>query len=126
VWLGVPIVEAIHGEQLQQHGGRVGIRDVGLLESALARPLNRNAYERATVHELAAEIGFGIARNHPFVDGNKRTAFVAAALFLEMNGMQMTAPEADVVLTFLALAAGRLSVAELSVFFERHTKPVAR
>ncbi len=109
-WLDREIILAIHEEQLAQHGGSVGIRDVRLLESALARPVDMAAFDDAAdVATLAAAYAFGIARNHPFVDGNKRTAYVAMELFLIDHGHLLDAEDGDAVLTFLALAAGELS-----------------
>jgi death-on-curing protein len=103
-WLSKALILAIHDEQLAEHGGRTGVRD----ESALARPHNRLAYDtKADLPTLAAAYAF-IARNHPFVDGNKRTAFVAAEVFLELNGMTLTASDEDCVLTMLRLAAGEI------------------
>ena len=108
-WLSKALNLAVHDEQLAEHGGGIGVRDNGLLESALARPQNRLAYDaRADVPALAAAYAFGLVRNHPFVDGNKRTAFVAAELFLELNGMTLTASDEDCVLTMLSLAAGEI------------------
>jgi len=86
IWVDPTVVLAVHEEQLAEYGGSAGIRDAGLLESALARPKNLAAYGEPDVAELAASYGFGIARNHPFVDGNKRTAFVSVELFLRLNG----------------------------------------
>ncbi len=100
-----------------------GLRDAGALESALARPRNLVAYGKPSVHELAAAYAFGIARNHPFVDGNKRTAFVASVVFLETNGWSFTASEEDVVVTFLALAAGGLTQDRLAKWFVANTDP---
>jgi death-on-curing protein len=108
-WLSKALVLAIHDEQLAEHGGGVGVRDAGLLESALARPQNRLAYDaKADLPTLAAAYAFGLARNHPFVDGNKRTAFVAAELFLDLNGMTLAANDHDCVLTMVQLAAGEI------------------
>lgn len=108
-WLSKGLILAIHDEQLAEHGGGAGVRDDGLLESALARPQNRLAYDEAVdLATLAAAYAFGIARNHPFVDGNKRTAFVAAEVFLDLNGMTLTASDEDCVLTMLRLAAGEI------------------
>ena len=107
------IVLAIHEEQLAQHGGGVGLRDEGLLESALARPVNTAAYNpTADVALLAAAYAFGIAKNHPFIDGNKRTAYVAMELFLMDNGYVLTASDEDALLTMLRLAAGETSEEE--------------
>jgi len=106
-WLPRALILAIHDEQLAEHGGGVGIRDEGLLDSALARPQNRFEYdESADLATLAAAYAFGIAKNHPFVDGNKRTAYVAAELLLDLNGMALTASDEECVLTMLRLAAG--------------------
>ena len=108
-WLSKDLMLAIHDEQLAEHSGGIGVRDAGLLDSALARPQNRLAYDaRADLPALAAAYAFGLARNHPFVDGNKRTAFVAAELFLDLNGMSLAASDEDCVLTMLRLAAGEL------------------
>jgi death-on-curing protein len=102
-WLSRALILAIHDEQLAEHGGGTGIRDDGLLDSALARPRNHAAADIAT---LAAAYAFGIAKNHPFIDGNKRTAYVAAELLLDLNGVALTASDEDCVLTMLGLAAG--------------------
>jgi death-on-curing protein len=102
------VLLAIHEEQLAEHGGASGIRDQGLFESAIARAQQLEAYGKPDVAALAAAYGFGLARNHPFVDGNKRTAFVAVELFLDLNGFELTATDADAVMTMLALAAGEL------------------
>lgn len=108
-WLTKALNLAVHDEQLAEHGGGIGVRDSGLLESALVRPQNRLAYDiSADLPALAAAYAFGLARNHPFVDGNKRTAFVAAELFLELNGMTLTASDDDCVLTMVRLAAGEI------------------
>ncbi len=120
-WISKAAVLAIHGEQLTEHGGGTGIRDEGLLESALSRPLHLALYNNAEVMELTAAYAFGIARNHPFVDGNKRTAFIVAVTFLFLNGYVITASEKEVVETFLHLAAGELSEKELSLWFSKHT-----
>lgn len=108
VWIDAAVILAVHEEQLAEHGGGAGVRDAGLMDSALARPVNLAAYGDPDVAELAAAYGFGLARNHPFVDGNKRTAFVAVELFLALNGWALAATDADCVLTMLALAAGDL------------------
>jgi death-on-curing protein len=108
-WLTKAVILAIHDEQLAEHGGGTGVRDDGLLDSALARPQNRLAYDAAAdLATLAAAYAFGLARNHPFIDGNKRTAFVAAEVFLDLNGMTLTASDEDCVLTMLRLAAGEI------------------
>ena len=113
---------ALHAASLAEHGGAPGIRDEGLLESALARPQNLAAYGDAPIHVLAASCAYGLARNHPFVDGNKRCAFLVAAVFLELNGWELTASEADAAMTFLKLAAGELKESELASWFERNSR----
>jgi len=122
-WLDRRDVEAIHAAQVMEFGGLQGLRDEGGLESALARPRNLAAYERPDLCRLGAAYAFGVCRNHPFVDGNKRTAFVSAAVFLEINGRILTASEEDVVVTFLALAAGEPGEQELGRWFESNSKP---
>jgi death on curing protein len=114
IWVHADVALAIHDEQLREHGGLAGVRDAGLLYSALARPENLAAYGTPDAAELAASFAFGIARNHPFNDGNKRTAYVVTELFLALNGFDLRASDADAVLTFLALAAGELSEAALA------------
>jgi len=108
-WLLYQAVTHIHSLLLAEHGGSTGIRDESLLRSALDRPKNKFAYDaNCSLHQLAAAYAFGIVRNHPFIDGNKRTAFVCAALFLEMNGLTINASEADTVITIESLAAGTI------------------
>lgn len=120
-WLTIDAVLAIHRLQIAEHGGDAGVRDIGLLESALARPKNVEAYEpEADIARLAASCGFGIAKNHPFIDGNKRTALVATRTFLILNGITLEATEEDKYLTFLALAEGSLSEDELVAWFRDH------
>jgi death on curing protein len=104
VWIDPRVLLAVHDEQLVEHGGAAGTRDLGLFESALARPRNLALYGAPDVADLAASYGCGIARNHPFIDGNKRTAFVAVELFLVLNGRRLAADDADCVLTMLAVA----------------------
>lgn len=116
VWLDPAVLTAVHDEQLAEHGGAAGVRDVGMFESALARPRHLVAYGDPSVAELAAAYGFGIARNHPLIDGNKRTAFVAVELFLALNGHELTAGDADCVLTMLAVAAGEISEARFAAW----------
>jgi death on curing protein len=116
-WLDREIILAIHEEQLAQHGGGVGIRDEGLIDSALGRPQNVAAYNPdADLCDLAAAYAYGIAKNHPFIDGNKRTAYVAMELFLIEHGLMLTADDGDAVVTFLGLAAGEISEAELAAW----------
>lgn len=124
VWIEESVAWAVHEVQLAEHGGSAGVRDAGLLQSALARPLNLVAYGEADAATLAAAYGFGIARNHPFIDGNKRTAFVSAELFLALNGYALTAQDAECVTTMLALAAGELPEAEFAAWIKTHlTQP---
>jgi len=113
-WMSIPLVIAIHDEQLAIHGGSSGLRDAALLESALGRPQNKWAYEKAGLAELAAAYGFGIARNHPFVDGNKRTALLAIFTFLGVNGVDFIVPEAEAAAMILSLAAGEISEENLT------------
>ncbi|MXP42316.1 type II toxin-antitoxin system death-on-curing family toxin [Altererythrobacter soli] len=117
VWLREDVVLAFHDEQLAEHGGAAGIRDRGLLDSALARPQNLQAYGEPDAAALAAAYAYGIARNHPFVDGNKRTAAVAALLFLDLNSAAYSIGEAELVVMVLALAAGELSEDEVAQWF---------
>lgn len=121
VWLDARDAIAFHAEQIARFGGQPGVRDRGLLESALARSRNLAEYGKPTLIELAAAYAFGIARNHPFIDGNKRAALVCAFVFLEINGWSIEAPEAEAVLTFLALAEGKLPEAELAAWMARHS-----
>ena len=114
----------MHGEQLAQHGGALGLRDAALLESALARPLNHAGYGKADIAELGAMYAIAIARNHPFVDGNKRTGFMAMVLFLALNGMPLEAPDAEAIVAMLDMAAGELSDPEFTAWVRDHTKPV--
>jgi death on curing protein len=121
VWVPDNVVLAIHEAQLAEHGGIAGIRDEGLLSSALARPLNLDAYgEKPDAASLAAAYAFGIARNHPFLDGNKRTAFVVIELFLNLNDWILSADDADCISTMLALAAGNLSENLLADWLRKH------
>lgn len=117
VWLDRAILEAIHFDQIQEHGGRLGVRDEGLIESALARPRNKWAYEEACdLASLAAAYGYGLARNHPFVDGNKRVAFMAMYVFLGLNGWDLDAPEPEVVTVVNDVASRRLGEEELAAW----------
>jgi death on curing protein len=113
-WLTVAMIVAIHDEQLAIHGGAAGLRDHALLGSALDRPRNKWAYEQAELSELAAAYGYGIARNHPFIDGNKRTALLAIYTFLGVNDVDFIVPEADAATIILALAAGEVSEENLA------------
>lgn len=116
-WIATEVALAAHVEQLAEHGGGDGIRDAGALESAMARPRNLADYGEPDAAALAAAYAFGIARNHPFVDGNKRTAAVVSETFLMLNGHALGASDAEVVVAFVALAAGELSEDELADWF---------
>jgi len=109
IWIEQDLVLAVHDRQLVEHGGGEGLRDEGLLQSALVRPLNHFAYESTDIVELAAKYTAGIVQNHPFVDGNKRTGFVVGILFLELNGYRFTASEEAAAQAIIELAAGRMS-----------------
>lgn len=116
----------MHEESLAEHGGSQGIRDQGALEAALARPQNLLAYSehKPSLYDLAAAYAYGIARSHPFTDGNKRSAAIVSMAFLDRNGQQIGAPQAEVFLTFWRLAAGRVTEGDLSEWFKRHAKPL--
>lgn len=119
-WVATEAAIAAHVEQLAEHGGGEGTRDSGALESAMARPRNLADYGEPDIAALAAAYAFGIARNHPFVDGNKRTAAVVSETFLALNGYSLEANDAEVVVAFVALAAGELSEDELADWFRQH------
>jgi death on curing protein len=123
-WLDRPILEALHADQIMEHGGSLGIRDEGLLESALARPKQKWHYEpRTDLAILSAAYAFGIAKNHPFVDGNKRAALVAAYTFLAINGFELEAPEPETVTMILGTADGSLSEDDLASWIRSHLVP---
>lgn len=124
-WIREMEALAMHDQQLTLFGGSAGIRDYGLLESALARPKNFWAYtdEPRSLTRLAAAYAFGISSNHPLVDGNKRTAMVVAFVFLDVNGLEVIAGQEDAALTILSLAAGELTEDQLAEWFERNTAP---
>jgi death-on-curing protein len=113
-WLTIAMIVAIHDEQLAIHGGLGGLRDAALLESALDRPRNKWGYENAELPELAAAYGYGIAKNHPFIDGNKRTSLLAIYTFLGINDIEFIVPEADAAAMIFALAAGEVSEENLT------------
>ena len=122
-WLTRQIIEAIHDEQLTIHGGASGLRDEGMLESALDRLKNRWSYEQADLAELAAAYAFGIARNHPFIDGNKRTSLLALYTFLGVNEVDFVVPEAEAAAMILALAAGEVDEAGLTRWIRDNWPP---
>jgi len=117
------MVRAFHLDQLAQHGGMAGVRSSELLESALARPQNLAAYGSPTLADLAASYAFGLAKNHPFIDGNKRVAFASAGAFLAMNGYTLTVPQAEAAAKILALAAGEIDEADLAAWIDSNLTP---
>ena len=125
IWINKVLVLAIHDRQLAEHGGIAGVRDEGLLDSALARPQQLQAYgdPPPDLADLAASLAFGLARNHPFGDGNKRTAHVAYRTFLLLNGAELHASEEDKYVTMVALADGTLSEADFAAWLRRHVRP---
>lgn len=125
IWISVELAEAIHDRQLAEHGGSTGLRDRGMMESALARPRQLLAYGGADIDmpALAAAYAYGIARNHPFVDGNKRTAYVVCRTFLLLNGWDLVGPLAERYPVFLGLAAGELDEPELAAWLREHARP---
>ncbi len=124
-WISKPALVLLHDESLAEHGGAEGVRDEGLLDSALARPLNILAYSDAAeppdVATLAASYGVGLAKNHAFVDGNKRAAFLAVGLFLALNGWRLQCTQAEATLTMLAVASGELSEDAFAAWLRAHT-----
>ena len=120
VWLGTAVVLAMHGRLLAEHGGDSGIRDASLLDSALARPKNLLAYNDPDICDLAAAYTSGIIRNHPFVDGNKRTAFMAGYVFLARNGLRLRATEVDVVQVVALLAASEIDESEFAAWLRKN------
>jgi death on curing protein len=122
-WLRKDTIIAVHQKTLREQGGRPGIRDEGLLESALARPLNVHEYvDKPSLFQLAAAYGFGIASNQPFIDGNKRLVFYASAGFLRLNGFYLNATETDAAVTFLGLAAGELDEQKLAAWLQANSE----
>lgn len=125
-WLDLDLILEIHGLILRRYGGAPGLRDLGLLQSALARPLQLHKFDSsADLHSLAASYANGIVRNHPFVDGNKRTGFLSAYTFLRFNGWYLTATEPDAVRSMLGLAAATLTEEEFSDWLRDHSEPVS-
>ena len=122
IWVTAEVASAAHAEQVAEHGGDDGVRDHGLLDSAMARRVNLAGYGKPDVADLAAAYAFGIARNHPFVDGNKRTAAVVSETFLMLNGYELTATDAELVVVFVALAGGELSEVEMADWFRQHIR----
>jgi death-on-curing protein len=125
VWIDHALVMAIHDRQLAEYGGASGVRDEGLLLSALARPQQMEAYAEPApdLAELAAALAYGLVRNHPFVDGNKRTAAVACESFVDLNGMRLSAGDAELFPRYIALAEGRLSASDFAAWLRQHLRP---
>jgi death-on-curing protein len=121
-WLLKGAVVATHERLLSEFGGASGVRDSGLFDSALARPENLQAYGQPTIFELAAAYAFGVVKNHPFIDGNKRTGFTIAIFFLEINGQEFGATEADATIQTLALAAGEVGESDYAKWLEKNCK----
>lgn len=126
VWVLRETVLSLHEQLLAAFGGAPGIRDEHLLDSALARPVNLLAYGRPSIADMAASYAFGLVKNHPFVDGNKRTGFAVAALFIELNGQRFTATEAEAVIETLGLAAGAISEAEYAAWLKANARRARR
>lgn len=122
-WIDKRLLLLLHDESLAEHGGLAGMRDEGLLDSALARPRNLLAHADPDFPALAAAYGFGLAKNHPFVDGNKPVAFLSIGLFLAINGLRLVATQADATLTMLAVAAGEVDEAALGDWIRRNSRP---
>jgi death-on-curing protein len=120
-WIDLEVVLAVQEAQTAEHGGKPGIRDLGLIQSALARPRNMAVYGNPDVFDLAAEYGYGIARNHGFIDGNKRTAYVVTRLFLILNGHDIRAPAVEKVITFEKVASGDIDQPLLSSWLRSHS-----
>jgi death-on-curing protein len=122
-WIDKRVLLLLHGESLAEHGGLPGLRDEGLLDSALARPLNRVAYSQPDFADLAAAYGCGLAQNHPFADGNKRAAFLAVGLFLALNGFRLQATPLEATHIMLAVAAGEIEEAAFAAWLRAHLVP---
>ncbi|MDB5851583.1 MAG: type toxin-antitoxin system death-on-curing family toxin [Rhodoferax sp.] len=122
-WISKQALLLLHGESLAEHGGGAGLRDAALLDSALARPLNLVAYGDPDIAALAASYGVGLAKNHPFVDGNKRAAFLAVGMFLYLNGYRLQASQADATLNVLGVAAGEISEEDFALWLRDHIVP---
>ena len=123
-WVTKSVVLAIHEQQIAEHGGTAGVRNIGLLESALARPQNLAAYTEPDIAAMAAAYGFGVARNHPFLDGNKRTSYVVTFSFLRLNGIDVRADEATKLDLWLRLASGDVTEEQLAEWLRSHSVKV--
>lgn len=124
IWVLREVVLIAHEQSLAEFGGAAGTRDEGLLDSALSKPENLFAYGTPSVFQLAASYGFGLVKNHSFIDGNKRIGFIVAVVFLQLNGWRLEASEVDATLRTLALAAGELSEAEFAEWLAAHSRPL--
>lgn len=122
-FVSADIARAVHDRQLAEHGGLAGVKDNGLLESAIARPINRFSYGEDDLYILAGSLAFGIARNHPFADGNKRTAWVAARLFLKLNDVAIRFEKQEAIAFMLAVASGERTEEEIADWFRDHSEP---
>jgi len=122
-WINRQVLLLLHDESLVEHGGAGGLRDEGLLDSALARPVNLALYEQPDAAGLAASYGVGLAKNHAFVDGNKRAAFLAVGLFLMLNGFRLQVTQAEATLTMLDVAAGDMNEAAFGAWIRAHIQP---
>jgi death-on-curing protein len=120
-WVALSVVLAIHEQQISEHGGSLGIRDLGAIESALGRPKNLLLYDEPDIFDLAAAYGFGLSQNHGFIDGNKRTAYVVTRLFLVLNGQDIHASAAERVITFLEIGKGEMDQADLASWMRSHS-----
>ena len=120
-WVDRQALMLLHDESLAEHGGSTGLRDEGLLESALARPKNLAVYGEPDIADLAASYGVGLAKNHPFIDGNKRAAFLAVGLFLALNGYRLNATQSDATLTMLAVAADEIDESKFATWIRKHS-----
>ena len=121
-WVDRQALTLLHDESLAEHGGSSGLRDEGLLESALARPRNLAVYGKPDLADLAASYDVGLAKNHPFIDGHKRAAFLAAGLFLTLNGYRLHATQSDATLTMLAVAAGEIDESTFATWIRKHAQ----
>ena len=125
IWLDGDVLLAVHDEQLAEHGGQAGVRDMALFDSALACAQQVATYGTPDVAALAAAYGYGILRNHPFLDGNKRTAFVAVELFLILNGYRVAASDVDCVIVMLEVASGNITEPDFSAWINKHLTPAS-
>jgi death-on-curing protein len=121
-WIDLSVVLAIHEQQIAEHGGSLGIRDLGMIESALGRPQNLLLYNDPDIFDLAAAYGYGLAQNHGFIDGNKRTAYVVTRLFLILNGYDITASALEKVITFSKVGQGEIDQTALASWLRSHSK----